>query len=242
MKRTRPAIKKFNFLNYVLSLVFVLVIGSILILIQGSNPIEAFYSIIDGAIVSKSAIVSSIRWCTPVIVASMAAVVAHNSGINNLGLDGQIYFGDFAAAIVGAFVSLPGFFHKFSAIVAGGLAGALFATIPALLRSYLKIDEMISTLMFNYIALLLTEFFTIKLMGFGANTNPDMIATPEILGTAKFARILPPYQASKGIFIALLIFFILVFIYKKSKIGYEWKILPIDYLYYSCLTWRRKQK
>ena len=80
---------------------------------------------------------------------------------------------------------------------------------------------MVTTLMLNYAAVLFTEFFTIKLMGFGADTNPDMIATPEILETAKLIKLLPPYQASSGIFIGVTIFLIVYILYKKTMVGYE---------------------
>jgi simple sugar transport system permease protein len=102
-----------------------------------------------------------------------------------------VYFGAFFAAVVGAFFSISHPLHIMTALLAGSAAGLLYALIPALLKTFLAIDEMITTLMFNYIAILLTEFFTMKLMGLGANTNPDMIATPEILNTAKLGSILP---------------------------------------------------
>lgn len=211
--------------GYILSLVMVLLIGSILILIQGSNPIEAYLAIINGALGSRAAIASSIRWSIPVIIAAMASVIATRSGIINLGLDGQIYLGAFTAALVGAFLPLPGIVHKLVAILLGGIAGLLFALIPALLKACWKINEMVTTLMLNYAAVLFTEFFTIKLMGFGADTNPDMIATPEILETAKLIKLLPPYQASSGIFIGVTIFLIVYILYKKTMVGYEWNMI-----------------
>lgn len=212
-------------INYLFSFILVLILGMVLILIQGANPVEAFSALINGAVGSKAAIASSIRWSIPVVIAAMAAVVAQKSGIINLGIDGQIYMGAFTAALVGAFIPMPGIIHKIVAIIIGGLAGALFAVIPALLRAYMKIDEMITTLMFNYSAILFTEYFTLKLMGLGANTSPDLIATPEILDSAKLLRFLPPYQATTGIIIAVIIFIIITFFYNKTKTGYEWKMI-----------------
>lgn len=216
---------KSNYFNYIAALLLVLFISSILILIQGSNPLIAFRQIILGSIGSKSAIASSIRWSTPVILSSMAAFIAQRSGINNLGIDGQIYVGAFFTAIVGAFLPLPDGVHVFVAIVIGGVTGALFALIPAILKIFFKVNEMIITLMFNYIAILLTEYFTMQLMGLDANTSPDMIATPEILSTSKLTVILPPYQASTGIFISIFVFIIIFLVYKYTKTGYEWKMI-----------------
>jgi simple sugar transport system permease protein len=211
--------------NYLSALVLVMSAASVLIFIQGSSPPDAFYALFRGAVGSTAAIASSIRWTIPVLVSAMAAVVAQRSGIINLGLDGQVYFGAFFAAIVGAFFSISHPFHIMTALLAGSIAGLLYALIPALLKIFLGIDEMITTLMFNYISILLTEFFTMKLMGLGANANPDMIATPEILNTAKLKSILPPYQATTGIFIAVAIVILVWAFYRYTRAGYEWKIL-----------------
>ncbi len=211
--------------NYLVAFIMVMLIASILIVIQGSHPAEAFLAIIHGAVGGKAGISSSIRWSIPVIISSMAAVVAHRSGIRNLGLDGQIYFGALTGAIFGAFISLPRGIHVVVVLLLSGIAGALFALIPAVLKAYLKVNEMVVTLMLNYTAVLITEYITLKLMGFNAGTNPDMLATPEILETAKLKKLMPPYQATTGIFIAALIFVCLLLFYQYSKWGYEWKML-----------------
>ena len=211
--------------NYIFSAILVIIIASILILIQGSSPIEAFVAIGKGAVGSTNAIASSIRWSIPVIITAMSAVIAHKSGINNLGLEGQVYFGAFVSALVGAFFTAPRFIHILVAILGGAVAGMLYAVIPAVLKRYLKVNEMITTLMFNYMAILITEFLTIRVMGLTAATNPDLIATPEILETAKLKLILPPYQATTGIFLALTLVAVVWFIYRFTRRGYEWKLL-----------------
>lgn len=225
MKRKNGIQVPHNALNYLVSTVLVLIIASILIMIQGSNPIEAFQAMINGAVGSKSAIASSIRWSTPVIISSMAAVVAQKSGINNLGIEGQIYFGALTSAMVGAYVQGPGFVVIPLAILAGAVAGLLYAVVPAILKVYWNIDEMISTLMLNYVAIQVTEYLTMMIMGLSTDTNPDMIATPEILEQAQLTRIMPPYQASTGIFIGLGLAAVIFFIYKYSRVGYEWKMI-----------------
>ena len=206
-----------NASNYLISIVLVLIIASVLILIQGSNPIEAFYEMVNGALGSTSAIASSIRWSTPVIISSMAAVVAQKSGINNLGIEGQIYFGALTSAMVGAYVQGPGYVVIPLAILAGATAGLLYAVVPAILKVYWNIDEMITTLMLNYVAIQVTEYLTMMIMGLSSDTNPDM--------SARLTRIMPPYQASTGIFIGLGIAVVIFILYKYTRVGYEWKMI-----------------
>lgn len=218
-------------LNYLVSAILVLIIASVLILIQGSNPFEAFCAMAEGAVGSKSAVASSIRWSTPVIISAMAAVTAQKSGINNLGIEGQVYFGAFTSAIVGAYVKGPGIVVIPLAILAGAAAGLLYAVVPAVLKIYWNVDEMISTLMLNYVAIQVTEYLTMMIMGLGSDTNPDMIATPEILNNAKLARIMPPYQATTGIFIALGLALLVYVLYRYTRIGYEWTMIGRNRLF-----------
>lgn len=217
--------------NYLISIVLVLMIASVLILIHGSNPVEAFYEMVNGALGSTSAIASSIRWSTPVIISSMAAVVAQKSGINNLGIEGQIYFGALTSAMVGAYVQGPGYVVIPLAILAGAAAGLLYAVVPAVLKIYWNIDEMITTLMLNYAAIQVTEYLTMMIMGLSTDTNPDMIATPEILESARLTRIMPPYQASAGIFIGLGIAAVIFILYRYTRIGYEWKMIGRNHIF-----------
>lgn len=208
--------------NYATSLALVLIVASILIKIQGSNPLEAFAAIVHGSVGGVSAIASSIRWSTPVLISTMAAIIAQKSGILNLGLEGQIYFAALSAGIVGSMISLPPALHIPLTILVGGSIGLIYAIIPALLKAYLKINEMIVTLMFNYIAVYLTELITMQLMGFNADTNPEQIATPVIQESAKLRAILPPYQASTGIFIAIGIVVLVYLFFRFTRKGYEW--------------------
>ncbi len=211
--------------NYLISVMLVILVASVLILIQGSDPLEAFREMVLGAVGSRSAIASSIRWSTPVLISAMAAVVAQKSGINNLGIEGQLYFGAFTAALVGAYVQGERFVVIPLAILAGALAGLLYAVLPALLKLRFQIDEMITTLMLNYAAIQFTEYLTMLFMGLGSDTNPDLIATPEIQTSAQLTRIMPPYQAGTGFFIGLALAAFIFILYRYTRIGYEWKML-----------------
>ena len=214
-----------QWMNYVFSLGIILLIASVLIIIQGSNPLEAFAAIVRGSVGGFSSIASSIRWSTPVLIATMAAAIAQKSGIINLGLEGQIYFAAFSAGIVGAFLPLPTPLHIPITILVGGIVGLIYAIVPALLKAYLNVNEMIVTLMLNYVAVFMTELITMRLMGLNADSNPEQIATPEILDSAKLTQIMKPYQASTGIFIAIGIVILVYLFYRYTRSGYEWTLL-----------------
>ena len=212
-------------LNYVISIALALGVASVLIIIQGSDPLEAFHEMVVGAVGSTSAIASSIRWSTPVIISATAAVIAQKSGINNLGIEGQLYFGAFVAAVIGAYVPGPGYIIIPLAIAMGALAGLLYAAVPALLKLYCNIDEMITTLMLNYAAIQFTEYLTLIIMGLDSNTNPDLIATPEIPASAQLTRFMPPYQANTGFFLGIVLVILAFLVYRYTRVGYEWNLI-----------------
>jgi ABC-type uncharacterized transport system permease subunit len=209
--------------KYIISIAFVILMGAIFILLQGESPSKAFQAIIQGAIIGKPSIARSIRWITPCIIAGTAAVISNKSGIFNLGIEGQIYMGAFAAAVFGYAVPLPRLLHIPLTVIIGGMGGALLALIPAVLKLYYDINEMITTLMFNYVAILLTEYLTMQLMGVSGSTAPDYVATPPMLGSARLTPLIPSYQATTGFFIALTLIGLTYVLYKYTKKGYELK-------------------
>ena len=129
-----------NAVRYIFALVIVMAIGALLIGSQGNSPIEALRAIIDGAFGSKRASGTTIRWMTPTLITAISAVIAFRSGIWNCGIEGQMYLGAFVCAVVGYEFTLPRGLHILVCIVAAGLAGMLFALIPAILKTYLNVN------------------------------------------------------------------------------------------------------
>ncbi|NLZ52498.1 MAG: ABC transporter permease [Thermoanaerobacteraceae bacterium] len=210
-------------IKYIISIAIVMIVGAIFILLQGESPLKAFQAIFQGALVGKPSIARTIRWITPCIIAGTAAVISDKSGIFNLGIEGQIYMGAFFAAVFGYAVSLPKFLHIPATIIVGGIGGALLALIPALLKLYYNVNEMITTLMFNYVATLFTEYMTLQLMGADGSVSPDYMATPPMLDTARLTPLFKSYQATTGFFIGLALVLLVHILYKYTKKGYELK-------------------
>lgn len=212
-----------EFIKYTFSFVAVMVIGAILIGIQGEKPVSAIMAIFQGALGSKTAIGNSIRWSIPCIMSGMSAAVAFKSGVNNLGIEGQMYCGALCAAIVGYMMKLPAGIHAAVCVLAGALAGLLYALIPALMRMVLKVNEMVVTLMMNYIAVLATEYITIRLISLSAVANPLSVETPVMEESALLPVLIKGTKANAGIFIALFVVAAIAWVYKYTIKGYELK-------------------
>lgn len=212
-----------EFVKYLFSFIAVMLIGAALIAAQGENPVIAMAAIIKGSLGSIKAVGNSIRWSIPCIMSGMAAAVAFKSGINNLGIEGQMYCGAIAAGAVGYMLKLPPGIHALVCLGAGALAGLLFAMIPAILRLVLDVNEMVVTLMLNYIAVLGTEYITVLLIGLSAVANPLSVETPPIADGAALPLLIKGTKANFGIFIALAVVVVVAWVYKYTIKGYELK-------------------
>ncbi|NLL92077.1 MAG: ABC transporter permease [Ruminococcaceae bacterium] len=214
---------KINLIKYSFSLFAVLLIGSLLIMAQGENPITAVSSIFVGAFGSKVNFGNTLHWMAPCMLVGTAALIAFRSGVMNLGLEGQIYFGALAAGLAGYMVELPPIIHPLFCIVVGGIAGMLWALLPAILRLFFNISEVISTLILNYIAILLAELFTILLMKFEKNMSVTNIATTKILDSARLLVLIKGTNATSALIIAAVILVVVYLVYKYTVVGYELK-------------------
>ncbi|HLM03587.1 MAG TPA: ABC transporter permease [Blastococcus sp.] len=132
-----------------LSVVGALLIGSVMLLGAGGNPIEAYAAMVEGAF-------GSTQWrntlivAVPVVGMALAVAVPLRAGVVNLGGEGQIVLGGITAAVVAATVPLPMPVSLVAALAAGALAGALLGTVPAVLENRLGVPLLVSSLLISY--------------------------------------------------------------------------------------------
>lgn len=196
-----------------------IIVGSILILVSGYNPFQIYQILISGAFGDAYKISSTIRWTTPLLFAAVAFAIAFRGGMFNIGVDGQMYMGAFAGALVGIyFTGLSPLIHIPIVFIASAIAGMLWALIPALMRVYLGASEIVVTLMLNYIAYLLTDYL-VNYYFLAEGVSGNSLVTEEISDSAKLPKIFG--QINLGIIIAILITVFFYVLIKRSKLGYE---------------------
>jgi simple sugar transport system permease protein len=209
-----------------IAVVAAFIVGGILILIIGDDPIVAYKLLIGSALSWPDGIGYTLFYATPLIFTGLAVLVAFRCGLLNIGAEGQLYVAAFATAWVGitfanmsAWLLLPLCF--LAAIVAGGFWGA----IPGVLKARFGSHEVINTIMLNFIAVALCSYFT----QYHYKTPGDPIMqTTEIGGNAHIARIgrfLPGFPERIPLnlaFILALLCCVLVYLFLwRTKWGYE---------------------
>lgn len=180
--------------------------------------------IIDGL---TSDISGTIRWATPMILAGLAICVTYKAEVFNLGVDGQIYMGAAAATVAALRIpDLPAPLAIVTVFIAAMLAGALFALIPALLKVYLNTNEVVSTLLLNFIALNFIEYLVIGPLR-DTSTGVNLNASPVFGKNTWLPRLayLQPSEANIGFYIALIAAVILAVVFYRMTIGHEIKIV-----------------
>jgi general nucleoside transport system permease protein len=138
------------------------VIGAIIMLATGNNPVEAFGALLRGAFGSPLAIGRTLLNATPLIFTGLAVAVAFRAGLFNIGGEGQFFIGAITAAVVGVSLGSLGVVGMVLALAACALTGFLWGAIPGFLKAYFGAHEVITTIMLNYVAIYLATYLALN--------------------------------------------------------------------------------
>lgn len=200
-----------------------LLIGMLFILPSGYSPLSAYGMMFKGAFGSSIGWLGTLAKATPLIFTGLAAAFASYGGCFNIGIEGQLYLGGLAAALVGHYCSgLPGVVLVPLCLLAAMAASVIWALIPGILNNKLQINIFIMFFIFNNIATLFTEYlasdvFRGELVG--------VEATGKIAAQARFARFSNYADLNTAILLAIGIAIILWFVQYKTRYGYEFSAL-----------------
>jgi simple sugar transport system permease protein len=212
-------------------------VGGLVVLLTGSNPLSTYKAIFDGTGLAWFAPWTSDReltainlqqtliLTTPLILAGFAVAFAFRAGLFNIGGQGQYTVGAIVAVTIGSSLDgLPGWLHIIAALVLGALAGGLWAGIAGILRATVGANEVISTIMLNYIALWVGFY----LFGLGGplqnDIDPNLPVSNDIAQQARLPVFWgdPELQGLHiGLFVALAAGVVFWVILNRSAKGYE---------------------
>ena len=133
-----------------LAIVFSLLICSIALLISGSNPLQAYGTMV-GQLFKGTTAVDTVNLATVYYLSGLAVAIGFQMNLFNIGVEGQYRFAAVVAAIIGGALSLPPVLHTVVIILVAALAGMLYAALPAVLKVTRGVSEVISTIMLNAI-------------------------------------------------------------------------------------------
>jgi ABC-type uncharacterized transport system permease subunit len=205
----------------VASLAFALILGGVVLAAAGNSPVEAYQTMFDASLNGWSALTRSLTLATPLILTGLAAAVAFRMKVYNIGAEGQLYLGAIVATWVGLAMpaDLPKPLMLFLFVLGGAVAGAAWAGLAAIPKAYLNADEIITTLMLNFVALSLMNYLIFGSMSFWRDPTRPVPQGNKIPESARLPILSGRLHA--GIIIAVLAAVILWWVLRRTAWGFE---------------------
>ena len=193
---------------------------SVLIVWSGAPVLSAFTQLLKGAFGSRLGLTETLTRATPLIFTGLAASVAFRARLWNIGAEGQLYLGALAAALIGGYaVQGPAWVMIPAALALGAAAGAVMLVVPALLRTHASVDEVVTTLLLNFIVLLF-----VSMMIEGPMKDPLAFGWPQsapVADNVMLPKLVARTRLHSGFAIAVAMA-VLVWIYdSRSRYGFE---------------------
>ncbi len=206
-------------LNSILPVLLAFVIGGIIILLIGENPVDTYGILLGKSLFTTKGLLNTLHYASPLILTGLAIAITFKANIFNMGVEGQMLLGAFFSGVAGAYLpaSLNPAAAKLICLAVGVLCGVLFALVPAVLKAYFHVNEMVVTLMLNYAMIKVLEFLS---TGVFRDYSSGYVCTPTIHDNAMFSRI-GNSRITLFFFIAVAAFLVMYFVMNKSRLGYE---------------------
>ena len=206
------------------AIAFTLVVCALLILWANADVFTAYGAIFTGAFGSRFAITETLTRATPLIFTGLAAAVAFRARLYNIGAEGQLYVGAIVAVAASMWMTneagelgLPVALAFPLMIAAGALAGALLLLIPTLLKTAFKVDEVVTTLLLNFIALLF-----VSMLLDGPMKDPTAMGWPQsptLLADLEFSKLMRRARVHSGLLFASVISVVLWCVLSFTRFG-----------------------
>ena len=213
------------------------VVGSIVIMIAGFNPINYYKIMIETTFSRPKFFARTLVDAVPLIIGSIGVSLAFKTGAFNIGAEGQFIMGSLAAAFFGYFLKLPPIIHPIVCIILAALVGMAWGGFAGWVKSKFGVHEVITTIMLNWIAL----YFSNLVVTFGKFYNETGQTSNDIQSTASikmfqglrnssipFVKDFFSADINFGIILAIILAFVVYYLLNKTSKGYELKAVGLN--------------
>lgn len=207
----------------VLATLAALLIGAVMLVVLKVNPIEAYKALWDGAFGSSNAIAETLVKATPLLLVGLGICISFRGDVINIGGEGQMIIGAIFATWVGlTFTGMPGWVVVTLAMVAGFVGGGIWGGIPGYLKAYFNVNEILSTVMMNAIAVQLMNFLLSGPMIDPAQAKQasQIPQTARLLEIFRLPRLVPT-RLHLGALIAVLLAVLVYILLWRTTWGYR---------------------
>jgi len=222
--RLKPAqkITRDYLVSLFIAVALALLVGAGIMMITGHDPIQSYTALINGALGKPRAVGNTLAKTITLCLTGLAMSLAAKAGVFNVGGEGQLFLGAMAAAVVGARVEGPVWLVVVLSLLAAMTAGGLYALLPGWLKVKWKVDEVITTIMLNSVAIYFCSYLAngpLKTAERGIATGTD-----SIMKEAAFTPLIKLSNLTSGAFYAAVVVLIVWYIMTRSSVGFEMKL------------------
>lgn len=215
----------------VAAMLIALLIGAVMLLLLKVNPLTAYAALVDGALGSTSSVTQSLVKATPLLLVGLGICIAFRASVINIGGEGQIILGALMATWFSLqFRTWPGWLLLPATILMSFIAGAAWGFVPGFLKARLSVNEILSTIMMNFIALQL-----MNLLLRGPLMDPESVAAGTFLAKSErlpeqvwLTRLVPQTLLHSGTIIAILLAVIVYIFLWRTTIGYRIRAVGLN--------------
>lgn len=206
----------------ILAVLVALALSGVLIALAGAPVLEAYARIVQGAFGSRLALTETLTRTTPLILTGLAVAVAFRAKVWNIGAEGQLYVGALTAAFLGSqlgLAGLPGIALIPAVMIAGALAGMVLLLVPLALRLRFGVDEVVTTLLLNFVVLLF-----VSMMIEGPMKDPLAFGWPQsvpVVAEAQLPKLLERSRLHVGLLIAVVVAIVVHVVQSRTAYGLE---------------------
>lgn len=224
----------YNFLPSILSVLIALFVGGIIIYIRGVNPFVAYFEMFKSSLYQSSpkfpfnGLAKTLVYATPLIFSSLSVMIAFKAGMFNIGVQGQLVAGGLGAVIAGTMINSYldpfGITNILITLILASTFGFIWAAVAGLLKSRFNINEVISTIMLNYIMVNLQRYLINPIDGVLKDPTQSSNISRKVFEATRLPLFFYKYTKQNlnlGFIIAIILVFLLYYFFTKTKLGYE---------------------
>jgi len=200
-----------------------LLVGAVMLLFLKVNPLEAYKALWDGAFGTSNAFAETLVKATPLLLVALGICISFRGDVINIGGEGQMIVGAILATWVGlTFTNLPGWLVITLAMAAGFFGGAIWGGIPGFLKAYFRVNEILSTVMMNAIAVQLMNFLLrgVLIDPAQAQRASKIPQTARLLEAFHLPRLVPT-RLHLGALVAVLLAVLVYILLWRTTLGYR---------------------
>lgn len=195
-----------------------IVLAAIAMLVAGVSPIEGFSALVFGALGGKSQISETLVQTTALLFPALGICLAFRAGLFNIGAEGQLIVGGLAAGGLGEHLRAPMFISIAVLLIAGSIGGGLWGAVAGAMKAKFGANEIISTLMLNFIAIYLASYLVSGALRGGGGSGAETATLPS---GAWLPVLIPDTRLTIAIVIAIAVAISLRFVFRRTVFGYD---------------------